>query len=271
MTEPGGNGPLRIRPLAESGLLVELGDEIEAAVTARVMALTAALDVAALPGLLDIVPSYTTILLAFDPTLVEPEALAGEVRRLAATGANGEAVPARRVTIPVTYGGELGPDLEAVAAHTGLDPDEVIARHAGGDYVVACMGFAPGFAFLLGLPPELTTPRLPSPRTRVPAGSVGIGGAQTGVYPLETPGGWRLIGRTPLRLFDLDREEPFLLRPGDRARFSAISQAEFRDVEARTAATGEPASAEHGEDGAATSGEGGRSGDRTAPTGRDGR
>ena len=100
----------------------------------------------------------------------------------------------------------------------------MIERHTAADYLVACMGFAPGFAFLFGLPPELTTPRRTDPRTRVPAGSVGIGGAQTGIYPLETPGGWNLIGRTSLRLFDLDRPEPFLLRPGDAVRFAAVSE-----------------------------------------------
>ena len=211
-----------IRPLAESGLLIELGDGIDPAVTARVMALVAALDAAALPGVLDVVPSYTTILLSFDPEVAAPEALTTEVRRLAAATASATSPPGRLVTIPVAYGGDLGPDLGEVADHTGLSPEEVIARHAGAAYVVAAMGFAPGFAFLIGLPPELTTPRRPSPRTRVPAGSVGIGGAQTGVYPLATPGGWRLIGRTPLRLFDLDRSEPFLLQPGDRVRFDPI-------------------------------------------------
>ena len=216
-----------IRPLAESGLLIELGDAIDPAVTARVMALVAALDAAALPGVLDVVPSYTTILLSFDPEIAEPSELEAEVLRLAATATGETVAPGREVTIPVAYGGGFGPDLDEVAAHTGLAPAEVIARHAGAGYVVASMGFAPGFAFLIGLPPELATPRRASPRTRVPAGSVGIGGAQTGIYPSETPGGWRLIGRTPRRLFAIDRDEPFLLRPGDRVRFEAIPAAEF--------------------------------------------
>jgi len=219
---------LVIRPLAESGLLVEVGAAIEPATTARVMALTAALDAAVLTGVLDVVPSYTTVLVGFDPERTEPEKLADEIRRLANDPATATAPPARLVTIPVAYGGEWGPDLGDLAAHVGLAPEEVIARHAAGDYVVACMGFAPGFAFLAGLPPELTTPRLAAPRTRVPAGSVGIGGAQTGVYPLPTPGGWRLIGRTPLRPFDLQRAEPFLLRPGDRVRFAPIAETEFQ-------------------------------------------
>jgi KipI family sensor histidine kinase inhibitor len=227
---------LVFRPLAESGLLVEFDDAIDLAITTRVMAVVAAIDAAMLPGLLDVVPSYRTILLSFDPLRTVGETIAAEVRRWAVRSAATETPPAREVTIPVAYGGEHGPDLAGVAAHTGLAAADVIARHAAADYVVACMGFAPGFAFLVGLPPELATPRRSNPRIRVPAGSVGIGGAQTGVYPLATPGGWHLIGRTPSRLFDLDRAEPFLLGPGDRVRFRAIAEEEY---DAITPAPGE--------------------------------
>lgn len=214
-----------IRPLAESGLLVELGDAIDPETVAQVMALTAAIDGAAPPGLLEVVPSYATILLAFDPTVTDGDALTETVRRLLASATAVAAPQARLVEIPVVYGGEEGPDLGTVADRVGLPPGEVVRRHAAADYVVACMGFAPGFGFLVGLPPELATPRRTDPRTRVPAGSVGIGGGQTGVYPLETPGGWHLIGRTSLRLFDRDQPEPFLLRPGDRVRFLAVGPA----------------------------------------------
>lgn len=212
---------ITIRPVAESGLLVALGDAIDETIVARVMALTGAIDAAALPGVVDVVPSYTTLLLSFDPAVADGEELSEAVRRLAASPPPVQSVPARLVTIPVSYGGEDGPDLAAVSEHTGLAAEEVVRRHAETEYVVACMGFAPGFGFLVGLPPELATPRRADPRTKVPAGSVGIGGAQTGVYPLETPGGWHLIGRTHLHLFDRGRPEPFLLRPGDRVRFQA--------------------------------------------------
>lgn len=222
---------LTIRPLAESGLLIELDDKIDRVIVARVAALTAALDDAALPGVLDIVPAYTTILISFDPVLVEPDELALTVRRLAATEVRKRELSTRHVTIPVAYGGDFGPDLESVAEHTRLPLTEVIARHAAADYVVACMGFAPGFAFLVGLPPELATPRLAAPRTRVPAGGVGIGGIQTGVYSLETPGGWSLIGRTPLRMFDPQRPEPFLLQTGENVRFEPITHDEFRRLD----------------------------------------
>lgn len=224
-----------IRPLAESGLLIELGDSVDPTLVARVASLTAALDEARLPGVVDIVPSYATVLVVCDALVADPSMLAGEIRRLAA-GATASAAPTRRVEIPVVYGGEYGPDVDHVAQHAGLAREEVIARHAGADYAVACMGFAPGFGFLVGLPLELATPRRTNPRTRVPAGSVGIGGVQTGVYSLETPGGWHLIGRTSLRLFDLDREEPALLRPGDRVTFRPVSGEEFQAIDAATVA-----------------------------------
>ena len=220
-------GELNIRPLAESGLLVEFPNVIDPAVVRRVMALTAALEAAQPPGLHDIVPSYRTIQLVFDPVETDGDTLAGVVRQLA-TGSSPHTTDAgREVTIPVAYGGAQGPDLADVAAHTGLAPDEVCERHAVASYRVACMGFAPGFGFLVGLPPELATPRRASPRTRVPTGSVAIGGAQTGVYPSELPGGWNIIGRTPVTLFDVARPEPFLIKPGDSVRFAPITSAEY--------------------------------------------
>jgi KipI family sensor histidine kinase inhibitor len=135
----------------------------------------------------------------------------------------------------VCYGGESGPDLDAVAEHAGLSRDDVIARHAAAEYTVAMLGFAPGFPYLLGLDRALQVPRRPSPRTRVPAGSVAIGGAQTGIYPRELPGGWHLIGRTPLVLFDPAREPPCLLAPGDRVRFREIEAGEFARLAERDA------------------------------------
>jgi KipI family sensor histidine kinase inhibitor len=158
----------------------------------------------------------------FDPALADAEALGARV--LASwPKLKAGAIAAREVQIPVAYGGDDGPDLTDVAAHTGLAPDEVVRRHCAGEYVVYLLGFLPGFAFMGGLPPELATPRRAEPRTAVPARSVGIGGEQTGIYPLASPGGWNLIGRTPLELFDPSAKEPTLLRPGDRVRFVAES------------------------------------------------
>jgi KipI family sensor histidine kinase inhibitor len=145
------------------------------------------------------------------------------LRQQALDGNGDETQPPRLVELPVLYGGADGPDLDAVAAQAGLSPAEVIERHAAGDYAVAMLGFAPGFPYLLGLDPALATPRLQTPRTRVAAGSVGIGGAQTGIYPRPGPGGWRIIGRTSAVLFDPGRSSPSLLLPGDRVRFRPAS------------------------------------------------
>jgi KipI family sensor histidine kinase inhibitor len=223
---------LHFLPLADSALLIRLadGEAISRDTVEAVWRTTAAIEQARISGVVDIVPAYTTVLLIFDPMTTDPARLERDVRAAISTSIHAK-WESREITVPVVYGGEFGPDLEFVADHTGLSPQEVVDRHASASYIVACMGFAPGWAYLLGLPPELETPRLPNPRTRVPAGSVGIGGAQTGVYPLETPGGWRLIGRTPLRMFDPARAEPALLRPGDTVRFVPISPEQFRSIE----------------------------------------
>ena len=239
---------LAIEPLAEDALLLRFGDGIDIGVNARVHAAARALRTAALPGIVDIAPAYATLLLRFDPgawldtppsgTL--PHEKLAEALRPIATRATDPGLRhddehkadtrnrlARRMEIPVCYGGGYGPDLDAVAEHAGLAPDEVITRHAAAGYTIAMIGFAPGFPYLLGLDPALAIPRRRNPRTRVPAGSVAIGGAQTGIYPRELPGGWQLIGRTPLVLFDPRREPPCLLAPGDGLRFRAIRADEF--------------------------------------------
>ncbi len=217
-----------VAPLAESGLLVTFGDALSAPLSRRIAALTDSLLALDLPGVIDLVPSYTTLTVLLDPERADPSAIEETIReRWDATETEVDVPPARQVTIPVAYGGDAGPDLDAVAAHTGLAADEVIRRHSAAVYLVAALGFAPGFAFLLGLPPELATPRRAEPRTRVPPGSVGIGAAQTGVYALPTPGGWNLIGRTPRRLFDptaaATGADPFTLHVGDEVRFEPVA------------------------------------------------
>ncbi len=218
--------PPRYRPMGDGALSVEFANAISPAVNRRVRALLAALDAWAPPGLLDLVPAYRTLLIVYDP-LALPYAMLLERLRALETGAEWGEPPQRRVVIPVAYGGEFGPDLADVAAHTGLAPDDVIARHSAARYLVYFLGFSPGFPYLGGLDPALATPRLPQPRKRVPAGAVAIGGEQTGVYPAATPGGWRIIGRTPLRLYDPAAADPVLLRPGDELRFQPIDAAEF--------------------------------------------
>jgi KipI family sensor histidine kinase inhibitor len=230
------SAPLRFAAQGEGGLLVELGEGIDPAVNARVHALARALREAVPAGVQEVVPSYRSLLVVFDPLRLGRAALEAEVTR-AARGLEGAPPPAARlVTVPVCYGGEHGPDLPDVAKHAGLSEEEVVRLHAGATYLVYLVGFTPGFPYLGGLPPRLATPRLATPRRTLPAGSVAIGGAQAGIYPVESPGGWRLVGRTPLRLFDAASEAPFLLAPGDRVRFEAIAPAAFARVAADVAA-----------------------------------
>lgn len=224
-----------IEPLGEDALLLRFEGVADDATNRRVHALARALQAQRPAWLRELVPAYASLALqveadgradrdAADPLACARRWLEAQLSTdIPAVDASAQ--PA--IDIPVCYGGSNGPDLEAVAAHAGIGPDEVVARHADATYCVAMLGFAPGFPYLLGLDPALAMPRMDTPRTRVPAGSVGIGGAQTGIYPREGPGGWRLIGRTPVVLFDAARADPSLLQPGQRVRFVPIEATEF--------------------------------------------
>ena len=216
----------RIEALGDCAALIHCGDAIDANINARALAIARALIDANLPGITDIAPSYAGVCVRYDPGAWTGADAHSPFERLALRlGAFVEnahtdtPVDAGIIEIPVSYGGDSGPDLDDVAAHAGLMREAVVELHSGAEYRVAMLGFTPGFAYLLGLPDVLHMPRRATPRTRVPAGSVAIGGAQTGVYPRETPGGWHLIGRTPLNLFDPARDPPALLKPGMRIRF----------------------------------------------------
>ena len=212
-------GPLpRLHSLGDAALLCELPPPATLAQQRQIWAL--AEEALQWPAVHEVLPGMNNLTLMYDPRLIDATEL--EIQVLAAWPQL--AVPkdesgARTIEIPVAYGGVHGPDLADVSAHTGLAPEEVVRRHSEAEYVVYLLGFLPGFGFLGGLPPELATPRRAEPRAAVPARSVGIGGSQTGVYPLVSPGGWQLIGRTPLAMFDPQAAEPTLLRPGDRVRF----------------------------------------------------
>ena len=217
-----------IELLGESALLIQLGERIEGKLNARAIALAEALRSARLPGVLDVAPAYASVCVRYAPAQVDAhERLLSALPALLETATPALAETRALVEIPVCYGGEFGPDLDAVAQRAQLDLRNVVARHSAAEYRVAMLGFAPGFPYLLGLDGALHTPRRASPRTRVPAGSIAIGGAQTGIYPRELPGGWNLIGRTPLQLFDVGRDPPALLAPGTRVRFRAIDASEF--------------------------------------------
>lgn len=207
---------LRLHALGDAALLCELPPPATLAQQQRIWAL--ATEALQWRGVHEVLSGMNNLSLLFDPAQIDATEL--EMQVLSAwPQLSAASIQGREIEIPVVYGGEAGPDLADVAAHAGLTPAEVVRRHSSGEYVVYLLGFLPGFAFMGGLPPELATPRRPEPRTAVPAGSVGIGGEQTGVYPLVSPGGWQLIGRTSLTLFDPSAAEPTLLRPGDRVRF----------------------------------------------------
>jgi inhibitor of KinA len=215
---------------------VELGEEISAEVNTRVRALEYLVDQKALPGVVETVPSYRSLLVYYDPSVVGYDALCAQLAALAEQATTTAMPPAREVELPCCYEGELGADLEAAAARLGLSVDELVALHAGADYLVYFIGFTPGLPYMTGAPERLTIPRLDTPRVKVPAGSVAIGGTQCCVYSVESPGGFWLLGRTPVRLYDPDAAEPILLRPGDRVRFRPIDRRQFDDVAMRVAA-----------------------------------
>jgi KipI family sensor histidine kinase inhibitor len=209
-----------IRPFGEAALLVDTAS------ADRAQALADELQLDPIPGVTAAIPGFESLLVELDPLASDPEAVREAVMtRLA--GVTERAVATRLRTIPVVYGGEMGPDLADVAALTGLSEGEVVDRHAAAELRVLFDGFAPGFAYLGDLPAELRVPRLDTPRTRTLAGSVAIAGPMSGVYPATLPGGWRVIGRTPVALFDPRRDPPAYLMPGDRVRFEPISSEEW--------------------------------------------
>ncbi|WP_198420042.1 5-oxoprolinase subunit PxpB [Lysobacter enzymogenes] len=227
---------VRFEALADDAWLLRLGERIDDALNARVHALAARVRAQAPPWLRDLVPAYASLAVFFDAQAIQAEAVRAWLLRYCEVIEDDAAAEAgagaRTVEIPVAYGGEFGPDLDTAAAQLQLTPAQLIQRHSGGDYRVAMIGFAPGFPYLSGLEPALALPRLATPRTQVAAGSVAIGGAQTGIYPRPGPGGWRLLGRTPLRLFDAARAAPSLLQPGDHVRLRAIGADEFHALAA---------------------------------------
>ncbi len=205
--------------LADDAWLLRFGDRIDVALNTRVHAVAARLRRRKPSWLRDLVPAYASLGVFFDPAADSERVREQLEALLAADGDDAAEYTPRTIDIPVIYGGDHGPDLVDSAAELGLSPTQLIQRHSAAVYTVAMIGFAPGFPYLIGLDPTLSLPRLATPRARVPAGSIAIGGAQTGIYPRESPGGWRLIGRTAQSLFDPQREPPTLLQAGDRVRF----------------------------------------------------
>jgi len=232
---------MEIAPLGDTALAVHIRDRFEDAsekTLNEVLNVLRRLEDAQIPGVIELAPAYTSVAVFYDPLRVIKDeagpdhvielllqqigqALAGRQRK------GHKPVVARTVEIPVCYDPKFALDLEHVARHAQISPSEVVELHSAADYRVHCLGFTPGFPYLAGLPKKLATPRRATPRKEIPAGSVGIGGAQAGIYPQRSPGGWNVIGRTPLQLFDPQKDPPALLCSGDRVRFRPIKQDEF--------------------------------------------
>jgi len=220
------------RITGDCGLLVEYGEAIDPAVNQKVRSMAIAVQNNMPDGVIEIIPTYRSILIYYDPLITNPSILKETLTDLESILADIEIPLPKVVEIPVCYGKELGPDIEHVAQSHNLTPQEVIHLHSEPAYLIYMVGFTPGFPFLGGLPEVLHTPRLKTPRTLVPKGSVGIANGQTGVYPIASPGGWQLIGKTPIRLFAPERSNPFLYQAGDRIRFKPISPRDYRRLSA---------------------------------------
>ena len=239
---------MEIIPIGDSALVVRLRQQFEDApdeTLDEVLRVFQLLQRAAIPGVIELAPAYTSVAVFFDPiAILKANAATNDVFDELARSIRSTIIPAsrrrrRRLTaarrprlteIPVCYDREFGLDLDRVAERTKLSEREIVDLHSTCEYRVACIGFVPGFTFLAGLPKKLATPRRDIPRKEIPPGSVGIGGAQTGIYPLRSPGGWNLIGRTPVKLFDATKNPPTLLHPGDRVRIRAITREEFESL-----------------------------------------
>ena len=217
-------------PAGDQALVVEVGGDISPETNGRVCSLAAAIEGSETVGVVEVVPTYRSLLVYYDPEEVTAAGLEDAIRQLEVGLEEHTKQDSNVVQVPTLYGGEHGPDLEFVARHAGLSVDEVVSIHSGADYLVYMMGFSPGFAYLGGLSDALATPRLATPRPVIPAGSVGIAESQTGVYPVASPGGWRLIGQTPLRMFDPQRGQPTLLSAGDSVRFVPVDAGEFESI-----------------------------------------
>jgi len=221
-----------LQPAGDQAIAINLSDTISPETNRRVHDLATAIEHSRLAAIVDLVPSYSSLLLYYDPLQTKFDDMAEAVLEIERSLDDLPTEPARTVLIPTLYGGDYGPDLKSVAKHIGLTEAETIQAHAGTDYLVYMLGFSPGFPYLGGLSDNLATPRLETPRTRIPGGSVGIAENQTGIYPVSSPGGWRLVGRTPLRLFDASNQPPSLLKAGDFVRFVPISnETDFLEID----------------------------------------
>ena len=220
----------------DSSVIVEFGNDISPEINSRIRTFNIALEESHIPGISEMVPTYRSLMVHYDPGVIRYDGLVKELKGLLGQLSSIQIPPSDVLEIPVLYGGEAGPDLDFVAEHNHKTPEEVIQIHTSTEYLIYMLGFTPGFTYLGGMSDEIAAPRLKQPRVKIPAGSVGIAGSQTGVYPIDSPGGWQLIGKTPVRMYDPDRAEPILPKAGEYIKFYSITQAEFDAITAQEAA-----------------------------------
>jgi len=214
----------------DRAVLVEFENRIAPEINRKVRNFCAALETRAIDAVTEIVPAYRTVTVHYRPELMRYDDMERELRSVLGSLSDVTTPPATVWEIPVLYGGELGPDLSFVAEHNGLEAEDVIRIHVEPEYLVYMLGFTPGFPYLGGMSSSITAPRLDAPRVKIPAGSVGIAGKQTGIYPIASPGGWQLIGHTPVKLYDAEREEPVLAKAGDYIKFRAVTEEEYEEI-----------------------------------------
>jgi len=206
----------------DKALVIEFGDSIEKGINSKIRGLTLAIEREAISGIIETIPTYRSLMVIYEPLILELEVLINKIKAIEGKMGEMELPSAKVIEIPTLYGGEYGPDLEFVAEHNNISLEEVIKLHTSTEYLIYMIGFTPGFPYLGGMDDKIAAPRLQTPRTKIPVGSVGIAGKQTGIYPIESPGGWQLIGRTPVKLYDPYRKDPVLLNAGDYIKFVQI-------------------------------------------------
>lgn len=215
----------------DSAVCVEFGNEISPEINKKIRAFKIAVEKSDIPGIVETVPTYRSLLVHYHPEVIGFKALTEKFDKLMGSLSSIPIPPPTVIEIPVLYGGEMGPDIENVAEHNHKTVEEVIKIHTSEEYLIYMIGFIAGFPYLGGMSKEIATPRLKSPRVKIEGGSVGIAGEQTGIYPVASPGGWKLIGRTPLKLYDADREKPVLLEAGQYIKFAAVTEEEYKKIE----------------------------------------
>lgn len=224
-------GDVRYLVSGDCAVCVEFGNEISPEINRKIREFKIAVERAGIEGIVETVPTYRSLLVVYKPEVIGFKELTAKFDEVMKHMGNIQIPPPTVIEIPVLYGGEMGPDIENVASHNGKTVEEVIKIHTSGEYLIYMLGFIAGFPYLGGMSKQIATPRLKSPRVKIEGGSVGIAGEQTGVYPVASPGGWQLIGRTPLKMYDADREKPVLLEAGQYIRFRSITEKEYVEIE----------------------------------------